>query len=43
MNKKPKIQWKIGVADTTFARIDMYQAVAQAFADAQRSRRSNYS
>ena len=35
--QKPTIQWKIGVADTTFARIDMYQAVARAFADAQQS------
>lgn len=39
MNQKPKIQtqWKIGVADTTFARIDLFQAVAQAFVDAQQS------
>lgn len=30
------ISWKIGVADTTFAQIDMYKAVEQAFKDAQR-------
>ncbi|MBI5073146.1 riboflavin synthase [Candidatus Woesearchaeota archaeon] len=30
------ITWKIGVADTTFARFDMYKAVEQAFADAKK-------
>ncbi len=28
------MKWKIGVADTTFARIDMFNAVEKAFADA---------
>jgi riboflavin synthase len=27
--------WKIGVADTTFARIDLFKAVEKAFSDAQ--------
>lgn len=29
------MKWKIGVADTTFARIDMFSSVKKAFADAQ--------
>ncbi len=29
------ITWKIGVADTTFAQMDMYKAVEQALSDAQ--------
>lgn len=29
------MKWKIGVADTTFARIDMFPSVKKAFADAQ--------
>ena len=29
------MRWKIGVADTTFARIDMFSSVKQAFTDAQ--------
>lgn len=30
------MKWKIGVADTTFARIDMFQSVETAFTDAQK-------
>lgn len=30
------MKWKIGLADTTFARIDMFQSVKKAFADAQK-------
>ena len=30
------ITWRIGVADTTFAQMDMYKAVEQAFNDAQK-------
>ncbi len=30
------MKWKIGVADTTFARIDMFKAVEKAFADCQK-------
>jgi riboflavin synthase len=31
------MKWKIGVADTTFARIDMFQSVKQAFDDAMKN------
>ena len=30
------VTWRIGVADTTFAQMDMYKAVEQAFNDAQK-------
>lgn len=32
----PLVRWKIGVADTTFAQIDMFKVVEKAFADAQK-------